>query len=178
MASQRIGVVALVVLVFAAGFGVVWMQDAHARRIQDYTNFMTETHARAMAVCEEAHTRGERVSQAMARGEATPEDLAGLVTAFKDAAEKTRLEMEAFARVVPPSEAVGLQKDGLEFLDVRIQRAEIFARYYGLYESKLRGEAVSEKELAEVTEQAQKAQSEVMRQAKALRNKKDELMLD
>lgn len=177
MAAKRGVVIGLVVLVFAIGAGVIWMQSARTSRIVDYTNFMTETHQRAMAVCEAAHTRGQQVSAAMAQGEATPEELAELVTAFKDAAQKTRREKEAFARVVPPTEAVELQKDGLEFLDVRIHRAETFAVYFGLFERKMRGEAVSDKEFAQVTKLAEKSQAEVMRQAKELRDKKDALMM-
>ena len=177
MAAKRGVVIGLVALLFTIGAGMIRMQNARTSRIVDYTNFMTETHQRAMVICEAAHTMGQQVSAAIAHGEATPEDLAELVTAFNDAAEKTRLEKEAFARVMPPTEAVELQKDGLEFLDVRIHRAETFARYFGLFERKLRGEAVNDKEFAQVTEQAENSQAEVMRQAKELRNKKDALMM-
>lgn len=153
--------------------GFFWLREAQKMRIRDYANLMTETHTRAIKLYDDAEALQQRLMAE--RREPTAEELASVKDAFLAVAEKTRQEKEAFARVMPPPDASALQGDALAFLDIRAQRAESFAHYYELLERQQRGQAVTRAELSQAMQQAQHDQNEVMRLAKALRNKKDEL---
>lgn len=172
MAGKVVGVLALVLLVAGSLF---WMNEANKMRIRDYANFMTETHTRAIKLYDDAEALQQRLMTR--RGRPTPEELGAVKDAYRLVAEKTRQEKEAFARVMPPSEAAELQNEGLVFMDIRTRRAESFASYFELLERQQRGEAVSEEQLEEAVLRAQADQDEVMRQTKVLRTKKDELMV-
>lgn len=175
MSEKRAWGLGAVVVVLAVVGGMLWMSEARKARIRDYTNFMTETHSRAISLYDDAEAAQKRIHQAMEKNQATPSDLARVKHAYQTVAEETLLEKEAFSQVVPPSEASSLQQDALAFLDMRVQRAETFARYFELAERRARGERVTDQQFTDVLEQAQKDQDSVMSLAKALRIKKDNL---
>ena len=157
----------------------MWVKEQQAQRIRDYANLMTDTHGRAKKIYDEAETTTAELRRDLGQGRyPEAEELAEAKDAYLLVAKKSREEKEALGRVVPPEEALSLQKDGVDFLEKRAVHAETIARFYELAEKGTRGDAdFSQSEIDAVLNRGDKERKELKQMAKDMANKKDELML-
>jgi hypothetical protein len=170
-------VLGLIVLILVGGVGAQYMHQQNLARIRDYTSLMTQTHGEAIDIYNEARHAADNVNEMMARGEVDPDEVARIADLHREAAEKTREAREKLGRVIAPPEAESLQKDGLEYLDTRVEMMELGAQLMDEIEKLARGQGGSESKAQDLSRRMGVKAQRVNQLSDTIRETKDAMVL-